>query len=745
MTDRLITGGASPELIKGAEYIYLEGASRLPVFKRCVTITKNLKKATLAVSALGVFAVYVNGARLKDFIMAPGWTEYQKRIPYISYDITDLLKVGENEIKIGVGSGWYGSSVGFGGCYPLGATPALICGIEVEYKDGKECFSTPEGWLASESETIESTIYGGEITDANLCEDFRPVKILIGSDKSLLYSFDGVPVRETGAVSVKELIKTPEGDTVLDFGQNLTGYPTFRINAAGGEVLKLECAEILDKDGNFYNANYRKAKSEIVYTMKKGVNEYTPLYTFFGFRYLKVTGLASIDPKAFKAVVVHSDIRRTGYFKCGHAKLNRLYENVIWGQKGNFLDVPTDCPQRDERLGWTGDAQVFCRTANLNFDCKRFFEKWLRDLKLAQYPDGGVPRVIPNTLIENLEAPLEKNERRHSAAWGDAATVCPYEYYMAYGDREFLRECYPSMKGWVDFIRKYSVDNLWTIGFHYGDWLALDAKDPTNIKGETEHPLIATAFYYYSTTLLLKAAEILGEDANEYEELPELIKEAFNKTFVKNGRLTSDTQTAHVLALHFGLIDGEYYDGVANRLVELIEERGDALTTGFVGTPYLLDTLTEIGRVDKAYALILREDYPSWLFSVNMGATTIWEHWDGINEKGDVWSKSMNSFNHYAYGSSAAWLYRTVCGIKYNEAYPAYERFILSPVPDKRLGWAAAKLDTPNGEIRSEWFIEGDIVRYTFSVPRGSTAALRLGKTLEILGEGEHTRYSELK
>ena len=328
---------------------------------------------------------------------------------------------------------------------------------------------------------------------------------------------------------------------MLDFGQNLTGYPTFRINGHEGEVIKLECAEILDKNGNFYNANYRSATSEIVYTMREGVNEYSPLYTFFGFRYLRVTGNVKVDPKSFSAVVVHSDIRRTGYFKCGHAKLNRLYENVIWGQKDNFLDVPTDCPQRDERLGWTGDAQVFCRTANLNFDCKRFFEKWLRDLRLAQYPDGGVPRVIPNTCDENPDSSVEKMERRHSAACGDAATVCPYEYYMAYGDADFLGECFPAMKGWVDFIRKHSRDNLWCTGFHYGDWLALDADDPTNIKGQTEHPLIATAFYYYSTTLLLKAGEILGEDVSEYKELPELIKAAFNKTFVKDGRLTSDS------------------------------------------------------------------------------------------------------------------------------------------------------------------------------------------------------------
>ncbi len=745
MINRLITGGTDASLIRSAEYIYLEGAERLPIFRRAFTARLGAKAATLAVSALGTFAVWINGERLKDFILAPGWTEYEKRIPYISYDITDLLRLGENEILIGVGSGWYGSEVGFSKKYPLGNTPAVIAGLEIEYKDGKESFSTPDGWEAAASATIASDIYGGEITDARIEPSFGSDSVLSGRDKDLLYPFDGVPVREIGTIPVKKLIITPEGDTVLDFGQNLTGYPTFEIEGTAGKEIKIECAEILDKNGNFYNANYRSAKSLVRYTMKDGVNEYTPLYTFFGFRYLRITGLDNIDTGSFTAVVVHSDIRRTGYFKCGHAKLNKLYENIIWGQKGNFLDVPTDCPQRDERLGWTGDAQVFCRTANLNFDCKAFFEKWLRDLALAQYPDGGVPRVIPNAIYEDPNGSVEKMERRHSAAWGDAATVCPFECYMAYGDADFLRECFPSMKAWVDYIGRHSTDYVWNIGFHYGDWLALDAKSPLDCKGSTDPSLIATAFYYRSTEILLRAADEIGERLREYEELPEKIKAAFRKSFLKDGRLTSDTQTAHVLALHFGLVDGEDRKALAARLIELIEERGDTLTTGFVGTPYLLDTLTEINRTDKAYTLLLQEKYPSWLYSVNMGATTVWEHWDGINENGDVWSEKMNSFNHYAYGSCAAWLYRTVCGIRQCEARPAYERIILRPIADKRLGFAAAKIDTPHGEIRSEWYVEGDSVRYTFSVPKGNIATLMLGGKIERLTEGEHTRYTKLQ
>ena len=521
---------------------------------------------------------------------------------------------------------------------------------------------------------------------------------------------------------------------MIDFGQNMTGYVEFKIRGKAGDTVKIDCAEILDKDGNFYNANYRSAKSLIEYTLKDGEQTYKPLYTFFGFRYIRLFGWTEeINPKNFTAIVVHSDIKRTGYFKCGHPKVNKLYENVIWGQRGNFLDVPTDCPQRDERLGWTGDAQVFCRTAFLNFDCEKFFKKWLRDLALAQYDDGGVPRVIPNV--------SKPEHRRHSSAWGDAATVCPYELYMAYGDKEFLSEMFATMKKWVGYIEKNSENYIWDTGFHYGDWLALDTTE--HMKGLTEHPLIATAFFYHSTELVIKAGKILGEDVSYFEERLPKIKSAFAGEFIKDGSLTSDTQTAHVLALHFGLAPTELREKLSARLINLIEERGDTLTTGFVGTPYLLDTLTEIGRVDKAYTLLLQEKFPSWLYSVNMGATTIWEHWDGINENGDIWSDKMNSFNHYAYGSVAAWIYRTVTGIKYDENSPAYKHFFIEPVTDARLGSAKAKLTTRYGDIISEWNYESDgSVRYSFTVPENTTATLILGEKTEILTPGKYTRYT---
>lgn len=725
--------------IKEAKFIdaRLSQDAHTPIFKREFRICGEVLSAVLEISALGVYEAHLNGIRIGDFVLAPGWTEYEKRIPYQSYDITDML-TENNVLTVGVGHGWYCSRVGFNNVYPLRNTPALIAALKISYADGREeIIKTDESWLAADSEIIESTIYGGEVCDARVTPDFSSFAVPIDFSTDLLYEFDGTPVRETERINPKRIITTPKGELVVDFGQNLTGYPEIRLSGKSGDTVKIYCAEILDKDGNFYNENYRSAKSRIEYTLGGGEAIYKPHYTFFGFRYLKIEGNFKPASENITAIVVHSDITRTGYFKCGHAKLNKLYENVIWGQRGNFLDVPTDCPQRDERLGWTGDAQVFCRTAFLNFDCKNFFKKWLRDMKLAQNDNGGIPRVIPDCITKN-EKPTKEWPQRFSAAWSDAATICPYEHYMAYADKEFLGEMFDMMKSWVKYIETESTDFVWSDGWHYGDWLALD--DPEDKRGKTNHNLIATAFFYHSTELVIKAGKILGEDVTHFEHTLPKIKKAFVREYFIDGKLTDDTQTAHVLAIHFGLIDKEL---LANRLIELIEERGDTLTTGFVGTPYLLDTLTEIGRADKAYTLLLQEKFPSWLFSVNMGATTIWEHWDGLRPDGSIWSKDMNSFNHYAYGSVAAWIYRTVCGIRYDENEPGYKHFVLAPIPDSRLGAAKAKLTTKHGDIVSEWVYESDgSVRYTFAIPKGTSATVKYGEREELLTEGRYTRYS---
>lgn len=727
--------------IKNAKFIGAdpEWKNRVPKFKREFSLTGAIESAELQISSLGIFEAYLNGKRVGCDVLTPGWTEYEKRLQYLTYDITDMLSE-TNSIVVGVGHGWWGERMG---CVKkdapksYGETPAVIAAIKLVYADGKEEYIyTDESWSAAKSETLESEIYDGEKTDARIEPAFDEKVVEYTYPVEQLVKYEGEFIREIETVRPKAIITTPKGETVLDFGQNLTGYLKFTVTGKAGQTVKAKHFEILDAEGNVYTENYRSADALLEYTLKDGEQTYKARYTFYGFRYVQlIDWCEEIKPENFDAIVVCSDLKRTGYFKCGHSKVNKLYENVIWGQKGNFVDVPTDCPQRDERLGWTGDTEVFCRTGCLNFDSEKFYKKWLHDLALAQKPDGMVPRVVPNSFWK------AKNEMG-SAAWGDAATVVPYEVYMAYGDDTVLRDSFEAMKKWVGFIESRSENYIWTVPGHFGDWLGLDAPEGS-YRGSTNEQLIATAYYYLSCALTVKTGKIIGEDVSKYEDMLPKIKEAFNRVYVKDGKLTCDTQTAHVLALHFGLVDGEVREAVAKRLVELIEAFDDRLQTGFVGTPYLLDTLTEIGRVDKAYTLLLQEKFPSWLFSVNMGATTIWEHWDGLREDGSVWSKDMNSFNHYAYGAVASWLYRTVCGIRYDENTPAYKHFEIAPIPSKQLGYAKARLDTRNGVIVSDWVYEDDCVRYTFTIPEGTTATVTVDGVSEELAAGRYVRYGK--
>ena len=721
------------DFIKKASFISAdpEWGSIVPKFQKRFTLKENPVKAELRISSLGVFSAYLNGKRIGRDVLAPGWTEYRSRLLYKTYDVTELLE-RDNEITVGVGHGWWASGM-------MGQTlteinyPALIAALKICYENGEEYILTDDTWRVAKSETEHSTIYNGEVYDAGFTPNFTDnARYYLHYDKEKLIPSDGEDIVEAEKIAPVEFITTPKGELVIDFGQNLTGYVEFKVKGKRGDKIKISHAEILDSDGNFYTDNYRSARARIEYTLKDGEQTYKPSYTFFGFRYIRLDSYpGKVSLEDFLAIAVHSDIKRTGYLSSGHAKLCKLFENIIWGQLGNFLDIPTDCPQRDERCGWTGDAQVFCRTANLNFNCDRFFRKWLHDLAAAQHENGGIPRFVPNT---------QPNVRMESAGWGDAATVIPYEHYCAYGDKDLLLEMYPTMKGWVDYIEAHSDGYRWVGGNHFGDWLGIDAPFGS-YKGATDEELIATAFFYLSTGLLVKAARVLGEDASHYEEMLPKIKEAFNSAYIKDGKMISDTQTAQVLAIDFDLAYDK--DAIGKRLVELIEENGDTLTTGFLGTPYLLDALTKIGRVDKAYTLLLQEKFPSWLFSVNRGATTIWEHWDGMREDGSLWSRNMNSFNHYAYGSVAAWVYRTAAGIRYDESKPAYEHFFIEPHPDERLGSLSARLKTRYGEILSSWRYEGKTVRYQVIIPEGSCATVKLGEKTTCLGSGAYTFFTK--
>ncbi|MBO5070818.1 MAG: alfa-L-rhamnosidase, partial [Roseburia sp.] len=461
-----------------------------------------------------------------------------------------------------------------------------------------------------------------------------------------------------------------------------------------------------------------------------GAHTYKPHLTFYGFRYLRVNefpgGAATVKPENFTAIAVHSNLRRIGSLNTSSPLLNRLFENIIWGQKCNFLDVPTDCPQRDERLGWTGDAQVFVRTACLNFDVEKFFTKWLADMAADQHADGYVGHIIPD-LLQAATA---------SAAWGDAAAICPWEVYMAYGNPAILENQFACMKGWVDYITSTTKDaNLWTGGSHYGDWLGLDAPSGS-YKGSSREEFIVSAYYAYSTSLVVKAGKVLGKDVSFYETLYENIVDTFRKTYTEY-----KTQTECVLAVHFHL--AKDCQAASDQLADMVRNCGVKLQTGFVGTPYLLHALSDYGHADLAYSLLLREQYPSWLYPVTKGATTIWEHWDGIMENGDFWSSDMNSYNHYAYGAVADWMYGVAAGIKPLEEAPGYAKVSIAPIPDTRLGWFGASLDTRHGKISSKWTKETDRFRYDITTP--VEAVVTIAGETQTVPAGSYVFYSKFE
>lgn len=684
--------------------------------------------ATLEITALGVYEAKINGVRVGDFIFAPGWTSYNKRLQVDSYDVTDLIR-RNNQIQVGVAPGWRGNYMAapfhYGGDYIGAKEVALLCALEIVYKSGKtEVLYSGRNWRARQSKTRYSNIYNGYRYDSTYIDRKPMYATEFPHPGKILIDRQGEKVVEVERLAAKEFIITPKGEKVIDFGQNLTGYVEFTVNGSDGQEVRIRHAEVLDAEGNFYTDNLRGAKAEAVFVCNGRKQTYKPPYNFYGFRYICLEGFGDeIDPKNFTAVVVHSELKRTGSFECSDSRINKLFSNIIWGQKGNFLDVPTDCPQRDERLGWTGDAQVFVRTAAYNYDVERFFIKWLADLRADQTEWGTIPHVIPDVFGTDNEC---------SAAWADAVTVCPWQIYLAYNNKELLKDSLHSMQEYISFIESRLRDGIWKDGWHFGDWLNLDASDDTDCSKGTDKELIATAYFIYSSEILIKSMKILGEDCEKYEKLREESIAAFRREYMANGRIIPEkaTQTACTLAVHFGISDD--VAETAAQLNELVTECGH-IKTGFVGTPYIMHALSNNGYGKTAYDLILREEYPSWLFSVKMGATTIWEHWDSLREDGSMWSTSMNSFNHYAYGSVGDWLYGVAAGINSDESAPGYENIIFRPLTDDRLDYVKASLETRRGLVKSEWIRENGKVKYTFVVPEESTAVAYIGgKEIEL-------------
>ncbi|SDC95548.1 alpha-L-rhamnosidase [Glycomyces harbinensis] len=719
------------------------------LLRREFTVREGLRSATLYATARGVYQVEIGGVPVDDEHLKPGWTAYRDRLVHETTDVTGLLRPGPAAVGATLAGGWYTEGFGFHGqARPFyGKYPSLAAQIVLEYDDGTtELVATGDGaWRATaDGPVTASGIYAGETYDARRA---RTGWSSPGFDDStwldarpdLARAMTPVartapPVRATEELAVKEVITTPSGRTVLDFGQNLVGHLRIRVQGREGDTVVLRHAEVLEH-GELGTRPLRHAKATDAYTLAgTGVETWEPAFTFHGFRYAEIQGWpGAFDPGDVTAVVVHSDLDRTGWFSSSHDELDRLHENVVWGMRGNFLSVPTDCPQRDERLGWTGDIQVFAPTASYLFDCDGFLASWLEDLALEQTEDGAVPFIVPNVL---------EWARTPAAAWGDAATVVPTVLFERFADRDVLERQYPSMRAWTDHIAAIAGPRrLWEGRFQFGDWLDPDAPADRPGDAKTDGDIVASAYLFRSATLVRRAAAELdlADDAARYRALAEEVREAWVREYVTAaGRTVSDAPTAYALAIMFELVtEPATLEAMGERLAWLVRRSGFRIGTGFVGTPLIQDALVRTGHAETARRLLLQTDNPSWLYPVTMGATTIWERWDSMLEDGTINPGEMTSFNHYAFGAIADWLHRTVAGLAPLE--PGYRRLAIAPVPLAGLERAEAAFETPYGRAEAGWEEhEGRIVVHA-TVPANTTALVTLpGAEAREVGSGEH-------
>ena len=696
------------------------------------TSNKKIQSARVYVTSLGLYQLFLNGKKVSTDLFTPGWTSYKNRIQYQTYDVTSMIQE-KNALGAILGDGWYRGNIGWvsqNGYY--GSRLALLAQLQINYTDGTtETIGTDQSWKVSDGPITESDIYNGETYDARKempgwatagFDDSQWGKVaVIDQSKKILIAPQGVVVKAIQEIKPLKMFTTPKGETVFDMGQNMVGWVRLKVQGKKGDQVTLKYAEVLDKAGNFYTDNLRSAKCTDHFILSGPAEEvFEPHFTFHGFRFVKIEGNsapASIDQVT--GVVIHSDMTPTGSFTCSDPMINQLQHNIQWGQKGNFLDVPTDCPQRDERLGWTGDAQVFSMTAAYNFNVAPFYTKWMRDVAADQLPSGRVPHVIPDVL---------KGEGG-STAWADVSIIVPWTTYLTYGDKRILEVQYPSMKAWVEYMKsRAGEDLLWTGDYHFGDWLAFATNNSDYPGATTEKDLIATAYYSYSSGLLAKIAGVIGknDDAKSYAQLSQNIKKAFQHEFVTPaGRLVSHTQTAYSLALAFDLLPEELIPKAADYLAADVKKMGH-LTTGFVGTPLLCKTLSAHGYDDLAFMLLNRKEYPSWLYPVTQGATTIWERWDGQKPDGSFQDVGMNSFNHYAYGAIGEWLYRYVAGMDIDPEVPGYKHILLAPHPGGGLTNANAEFTSLYGKVKSAWKIDANDFIYEVTVPANTTATVTL-------------------
>ncbi|MFG3189626.1 family 78 glycoside hydrolase catalytic domain [Streptomyces omiyaensis] len=715
---------------------------------------KPIERARLYITAHGLYEAEINGVRVGDEALAPGWTVYPHRLRYRTHDVTGLLAPGANTIGAWLGDGWYRGKYGFdGGTRNIyGTDQSLIAQLEITYTDGTTTVvATDHTWHAAPGPILTSGLYEGETFDARLDDadwatpaaspdGWTPVRTGTRDPRTLVAP-DGPPVRCTEEIAPVSITRTPDGRHLLDFGQNLVGRLRVTADGPAGTTLALRHAEVL-QEGELATRPLREAYSADTLILP-GTGPYTwePRFTLHGFRYAEISGWpGELDPQAVTARVYHTDMRRTGWFECSDPMVNRLHENVLWSMRGNFVDIPTDCPQRDERLGWTGDIQVFAPTASFLYDCAGMLDSWLTDVGLEQLPDGTIPWYVPVIPGEPMWTPIQPG-----AAWGDVATLTPWTLYQRFGDLELLRRHYPMGKAWVDLVEKLAgPDRLWDTGFQLGDWLDPAAPPDDPAAGRTDRYLVATAYFAHSAHHLARAARELGDTAESarYAALAEEVTTAFRRRYLRpDGRLTSDSPTAYALAIAFDLLDPSRRRTAGDRLAELVEQDGARIATGFVGTPLICDALTDTGHLDTAYRLLLQTECPSWLYTVSMGATTIWERWDSLRPDGALNPGGMTSFNHYALGAVADWLHRVVGGIAVTA--PGARTLVFRPRPGGGITWARTRHETPHGTASLFWEATADGMKAEITVPPNCTAVVDLpGGEPGTLAPGTHILHS---
>jgi alpha-L-rhamnosidase len=727
-----------------------------PLLRTIFNVRRKVASARLYATALGLFEFEINGRRVGSDVFAPGWTDYSKRVQYESYDVTALIRTGANAAGAVLGDGWYCGHLAWRRREFYGDRPRLLAQIVISYADGTvETVSTDGSWRTTPGPIVESSLLHGETHDARRempgwteasFDDSAWAPATVFPDPGIALSPRlGPPVRATEEirpVAKRRLETWPVPVWIFDMGQNMVGRVRLRVRGTAGQVVRLRFAEMANADGTIYTENLRTARQTDHYVLRgdPAGETWEPRFTFHGFRYVEVRGLTS-DPRTrdITGVVLHSDTPQTGTFACSDPLINQLQSNIDWGQRGNFLEVPTDCPQRDERMGWMGDAQVFVRTAAWNRDVAGFFNKWQRDIADAQAPDGHLPPFVPH--VEDAPS-MCMMPGEGGPAWADAGVICPWTIYLCYGDKALLERHFDSFKRFVASLEKNSIRLIRSHpdakGFPgFGDWLALDGSGKT--EGGTPKDLIGTAFFAYSVDLVARIARILGRtaDATHHERLAARVRRAYQRRFLTDDGLTAGlTQTSYVLTLAFDLAPEALRPRLVAELARDIEGRGGKLSTGFVGTAYLPGVLTRGGRLDVAYRLLHQKQWPSWLYAVTQGATTIWERWDGWTHDKGFQDKGMNSFNHYAYGAIGAWLYATVAGIEIDPAKPAYKHILLAPRPGGELTAARATLHSRQGEIGSAWKLRGGRFEWEVVVPPNTTATATFPPTAKVVGMG---------